>query len=534
VTKVLPANANIGEPLRQTDTAIDPAAEGTRPASTRLRSSSIGRRFSRFLIALCGGVAVVLVVSGFGPVRSAVQIGGDELFEVSKGLLWTKGFPLYSEVWNDQPPLHTVLLGLTFKLFGPTIHVARALAVGLGLLMFSGFFLLVRKRCGNLAAWVATVCLLMAPQALVLSVSVMLEVPAMALALCALLPLYEWTQGRRWTLLALSGGLFASALQMKLTAALTGPALAVEIMLASNGTGWFGKARESLRNMTIWGMSFVAAYIVLGVALGANFDLLWASHFSSRMGDELLETNSFAFSFGLLADHTEALWCLSAAVLLAALRNDWRRLAFPVVMLLTVSAIHLNHRPWWWYYYLHFAIPIAWLTGYAISVLLKADCIGDESGHLPFGALPSRLMAIALIGLCLFAGGTRLLSEVNGMQALQRVEANPVVAKMTEFAPRTRWVYAAGSVILPFHAGLPLIPELAVVPATRIWSGRLTDAQVLLIVKQYRPEQILISDPALGESVQSFADSDYDLAYQSGSTRLYVIKAVSQAPSRLK
>ncbi|MCW5555667.1 MAG: hypothetical protein KIS67_26355 [Verrucomicrobiae bacterium] len=50
------------------------------------------------------------------PLRSAVQIGADEGFEVAKATLCLHGHKLYSEVWNDQPPLHTWLITQVLKI----------------------------------------------------------------------------------------------------------------------------------------------------------------------------------------------------------------------------------------------------------------------------------------------------------------------------------------------------------------------------------------------------------------------------------
>ena len=65
--------------------------------------------------AATGKPAVILAIllGVFGliqsrvPLRTAVQIGPDEGFEVAKVTLCLHGHKLYSEVWNDEPPLHT-------------------------------------------------------------------------------------------------------------------------------------------------------------------------------------------------------------------------------------------------------------------------------------------------------------------------------------------------------------------------------------------------------------------------------------------
>src|SRR6187399_1124810 len=91
----------------------------------------------KILLAVFIATLVTMAATCDGPLRSAISISEDEQFEVTKALLWAKGYPLYEKVWNDQPPLHTVLLGTLFKGFGFRIGVARGLAV------FFGTFLLV-------------------------------------------------------------------------------------------------------------------------------------------------------------------------------------------------------------------------------------------------------------------------------------------------------------------------------------------------------------------------------------------------------
>src|SRR5438874_5356127 len=64
---------------------------------------------------------VLLLTLYFGlesllPLRTAVQIGGDEGFELAKATLCLKGYKLYSEVWNDQPPLHTAIITTMLEL----------------------------------------------------------------------------------------------------------------------------------------------------------------------------------------------------------------------------------------------------------------------------------------------------------------------------------------------------------------------------------------------------------------------------------
>jgi hypothetical protein len=77
-------------------------------------------------VVLAGLIAAFLLLQSRIPLGTTVQIGADEGFEVAKATLWLHGHRLYSEVWNDQPPLHTwlvtqVLRHVTTGILGPRL-----------------------------------------------------------------------------------------------------------------------------------------------------------------------------------------------------------------------------------------------------------------------------------------------------------------------------------------------------------------------------------------------------------------------------
>jgi hypothetical protein len=56
-----------------------------------------------------------------------------------------------------------------------------------------------------------------------------------------------------------------------------------------------------------------------------------------------------------------------------------------------------------------------------------------------------------------------------------------------------RWVFT-DDMRAAFWAGLPIPPELAVIPWKRLWSGQLTPEQVRAALERHRPELILLSE----------------------------------------
>jgi 4-amino-4-deoxy-L-arabinose transferase-like glycosyltransferase len=482
----------------------------------------------RFVLSVVVLGLAVLAIASAGPVSTAAEVGIAEHYEVTKALLWAKGFSLYGQVWNDQPPLHTVLLGLCFKGFGATIGIARTLAVAFGLSLLAACWVLVRRRCGILAAFLATVCLVVAPQVFELSVSVMLEVPAIGTALWALWPILQWQEKRRWPWLVLSGGVFAAALQIKLTAGVAAPALAVEILLAAQGLTKAGRVREAARALGIWVGSVAGVYLGLAAVLGTvPLDVLWASHFSAQTREHAGESLGLPFWSLLWFDHVEAVWAAGAGLLLLIWRRHWRRLAFLLVWLLTVMLIHLEHRPWWSYYYLHFALPLAWLSGYGIAELLQLawSSPADRGFWVRFQTYGCIGLASLLLAMVATYGGERLITEVEHMQTPPRLEKSALAAKMRQYSDRTRWVYARHN-IYAFHAGLTVVPELAVLPRKRFWSGQITNEQIWATVKRYRPEQLLLGDGLLDDSIREFVQAGYTRVYEDGANAVFVAKSL--------
>ena len=70
-------------------------------------------------------VGSIYCVASILPLRTAILIGADEGFEVAKATLSLNGYKVYTDVWNDQPPLHTFLVTETLWHFSSTM-LARA------------------------------------------------------------------------------------------------------------------------------------------------------------------------------------------------------------------------------------------------------------------------------------------------------------------------------------------------------------------------------------------------------------------------
>ncbi|MGH7215537.1 MAG: hypothetical protein ACREIT_12295, partial [Tepidisphaeraceae bacterium] len=132
----------------------------------------------------------------------------------------------------------------------------------------------------------------------------------------------------------------------------------------------------------------------------------------------------------------------------------------------------------------------------------------DPSRGRPSGG---SAIAVGLLVLCAWAAflACKNLKRVAGSVADTE---RGFVERMSALKPRTRWVYT-DRLVYPFHAGLRVPPPLAVVSLKRRAGGELNDRRLVTLLRQYRPEQILIGDDdLLGPQVRSLLGANYVLA----------------------
>ncbi len=207
----------------------------------------------------------------------------------------------------------------------------------------------------------------------------------------------------------------------------------------------------------------------------------------------------------------------------------WKRrweLLFPVVLLATAFAIHLWHRPYWYYYGLHFAIPLAWLGAVGIVEVFRAIW------RLDLGAsLATKLRAgMGWLGWSLVVSLVLTLAPEKAWNELMRLSAavpalgDPLVIEFRKRAAATHWVFT-DRVIYAFWAGVPVPPELAVIPSKRVWSGQISESEIVQCLERYRPEQILsLSGATDRPRLSDYIGANYQPDTDAGVGGLYLRK----------
>jgi len=468
------------------------------PSLGRLRISALP---AMALWVLCG-LGVVLLWSGR-------ILGGDEGMEAAKSLQLLLHPQSIEQMWNDQPPLWSIVGALIFRLFGPSMTAGRIAVVFLGFLMPLVWAIYWSKAGSRWAALVSVFLLWLAvPSCLG---SFMLEAPAYSVGTAAMLPLL--IRGQNRFSLFTSVCIASLALWLKLTAAF---ALVVPF-------SWL--LQRSWRRALLWGGG------VLGLTLLGSLVLPGWSWVEMR-SSHLNFWNDQIWRYHLDAAIYAQGWliCLLATFSLAS-RYVNKQLQ-PIVPWLSAAIvamlIHLLHRPFWSYYSVHLIAPLAVLAGVGVFDLW------ESLKRASLSTLERRVLL----------GGTSILSLlwfwqqetqiVDAYRSSTVIASSPITAELkllgqsghTMFSMNPAWTFAAQQVQTP--------PELTVIPLKRVWSGQISDTMISSLLASNRVDAIVLSQDVLKQSAWTNLLAAYLPTAREGTTILFERRELNPHPIDLK
>lgn len=401
---------------------------------------------------------------------TAYQFDSDEGINLAKAALVAEGYDLYADIWNDQPPLLTYALTAVHELTGGSVAWARALILLFAAILLNALFAIVRHGHGRAAAWFSVVLLCGTTFFAGLAVSVMVGLPAIALAIVALQVLLTGSEPGPKRLL-LAGAVFAVSLQVKFFTFLVVPALLVAAIWPDRFDFW--KAVRRLAWLLI-GLSLASLAIIL-IANVPVIDQLIEPH----VDDDLRTTHGFAGSaLDVLADLAENFWIvfLGAAGAVFCLRQ---RAGNGIVLLVWagVSAVaFMFHTPIHYHHALMYFVPLAGLAGIQAERLRKALWLDHRRWRWKVAAGLGALLVVAgyIIAIPYQSGGP----------------AWAVTREISKQGDAPDWVISDFP-IDAYQAGALVPPELAVYSKKRLNAGNLTAGLVIEAIETYRPQYVI-------------------------------------------
>ncbi|MFQ4143237.1 ArnT family glycosyltransferase [Chlorogloeopsis sp. ULAP02] len=477
------------------------------------------KNFIHQLIIILLFVGFVLAIR-FQPISQTFEFDYDEGFNLIKALLYSQGFSLYTQIWNDQPPLFTVLLSYWLNLFGYSIFAARLLILLFSALLIYCFYKLISSEVGKLPALIATILLFTSWLYIRLSISVMIGLPSLSLAMLSIYLLHLYRQNHRKFYIILSGITFALSLQTKLFTILLLPLMFFYIVDFNIKTVVNNKLSKTiLINAALWLIPLGLIYILIGVFFQQfwNHDQLITTHLNQPQNLKLENFNNREYLLYIISQDYDYIFLAFIGIGVIFLRKYINGI-FPIAWLITAVLILLNHQPLWYHYYPLLAIPICWLAAYGVAFLgdsfFKKKLINTKQLIIPF------LLIVILIGLVIATPPNPKGSVPKNMELMQLV---------LRYKDSTNWIFTDRP-IYAFYARLCVPPEIAVMSYKRLNSGELTSQEILSVLQKYRPEQIVLSrwtsQLKSDSKFLAYINTNYSKTYTNaiGSEEHYILK----------
>ena len=482
-------------------------------------------------------VVVVLLVVGWVVLwkRDYVQLGGDEGMEMAKAVLFAKAPHWVDRCWTDQPWLYSMVISRIWELGGENWNAARALSALAALFWIWATLQIAPEGKGFLHGLFIALCLVTWPLFFLLSFSTMVELPTMTFATLAVAVLAH----RRWSVWrgVVAGSLAGIACGIKLIAVLAFPAWILAVLVAkpetwpiSNWREWKRGIREALPRIAIWTVAWGG---VAGICLSLGphtHQYLLSTHWKSTQYLWAHGTKWFRFRW----DHIWPCWisllAATVAIVWLARHRRLKEALVPGALWLVPLGVHVFiTRPFWDYYMLHLAAGTAALGGWIMAELLR--WVYQQWNR----TVRWKVEAAWLLGACLVAGLLMIQvpsawREVLRIWALPRRDSSQLIDALRNLRPKVRLGFAYNNAYLA-NVGILPIPELAVLPKKRFWSGSLTRHKVIEMVREKKPGVILLQEGEVRSEKEwkSLLDEFYTRVVTEYDLSLYVRKDLVQA-----
>jgi len=482
-------------------------------------------RAGRLLWLLSPWMLVALVIL-FYPFRFAFELDADEGVNLMKSLLVNQGAELYTDVWSDQPPLLTYLIAVLFQIVGVNLTVVRLMILLFSCALFWAAVQYLRTFWGSPHAIAGGLVLILLPSYMRLSVSIMIGLPAIALALLSFLAISYWHKDGRKLWLVLSGLALALSVMTKLFTGLLAP-LFIAGLIAQEWRGF--RKTGSWSNFLIPGGLWTGGFGITALLIGLisiypdGPSQLTVTHWAAQS----TEFNDSTTIAGYLSESLPAIFLAvigSVYVIQQGRLTGLYLMGWALAGFLLLSQVS----PVWYHHQLLVTIPVAILAGIAVGELLIA--IRNRFHKTQIVSVRAALH-VAVAVLIPYLAASTLSNSISELDYRlpnlrpppadsRQIEAVGMLDVMREYADATNFILTDRP-MFAIWLGKPVPPEVAALTGKRLLTGELSQVEIISAIEQYQPEQVALARFELPQ-VEAYLQQHYRLVYHLTDHRLYV------------
>jgi 4-amino-4-deoxy-L-arabinose transferase-like glycosyltransferase len=455
------------------------------------------------------------------PFRERFEFDPDEGINAMVSLLVARGYAMFAEIWSDHPPLLPHLLAVWLRLFGSSIQTARILTLLFSTILLGAAYKILSDTWGIACALAGALLIFLLPFYNTLSVAVMIGLPAIALAMVALLALLNWHLRKADIWLVLSAIALAFSILTKLFTGFLAPIFLIGILIDQKYDqpkieSW----AKLLRPAIIWALMFTGILLGIGLLLikPENLPQFFGNHLAARQVEHYLNLPKSYTLLGYLRESWLIFLLALVGGILAISKRKW--LSLYLIAWTAIGYLLLNFQvPVWYHHQLLITIPAAMLAGVAIGEAVHSISSIYHSRRIL--SLQGLLIMVILIvfGLALITRVPTTISEFSQPDMLLERE-RLFLTRMSNHAPETHWV-VTDMPMYAYRIGASVPPPVVALSEKRLITGELTEDQIVDVVQEYRPEQVLIGRFEFPK-LKAYLEQDYKLLYRRGKRALYL------------
>lgn len=454
------------------------------------------------------------------PFREVFEFDPDEGQNAMISLMINRGYSMYSEIWSDHPPLFPYLLDYWLRIFGYEIHTARILVLFFSSMLLASAYQFLRKAWGTWHAVAGLILIILLPYYTRLSVSLMIGLPAIAFAMCALSALQLWHRKGSSVWLIISGLMLVASLFIKLFTIILVPIFLLGIYLDERHKQNQEKWIFFPRSLATWFITTILAGVVLGLLLIGPRAMVELVNFylQAALINSYLEAAKIYDINWFLSDSLPLLVLAAIGSVFAIIAKNWGSLYLTAWTILAYLTL-LWQIPVWYHHQLLITIPAAMLAGAAIGQSIDTISQLFRKKGKPIWLVSLAIISMAVLIFSLVARLPETLLEFSTPDTLLERERLFLV-RSSNHAAETEW-FVTDTPMYAFRIKASVPPNLAVFSDKRILSGGLNEEQILAAIATYRPEQVFIGRfnfPA----VRDYLQDNYRLLYERGKRSLYL------------
>jgi hypothetical protein len=474
----------------------------------------------------------------FYPFRFRFELDADEGINLIKVMMTLRGFDLYSEIWSDQPPVFNAFLTLWFRLLGMNVNAGRILVLGCSTVLLISAMYYLQRFWGLAHAVLGAIAITTLPFYKTLSVSIMIGLPSIAIAMLSFVAFMRWYEDMKHRWLVISAIFLALSVMTKLWTGILAPIFFLGIFFKKAQPFQNHKAlKESVRPLLIWAVCFLLVLALIAVFLvGPLYVPQLVNVHLAASGTEKMQSKEAGNPMLTYLDDSIPLYFLSVAGVIVTIQTKkWHALylvAWGVAAFLLLSW----NAPFWHHHQLLITIPAAMLgaIGMGAAFVDLYQRIG-RSKRLTLNLLPSVLILALSINFAAqrfpptIRGFKLNLPNILGTYDPAEQTDFEIVAIMADYADKTHIVFTDRP-MYAFRSGLPVHPYLAVMTEKRYSTGQPTQEEILAILEQIKPEQVILGRldiPAVRDYMET---RNFVRVDNSPRSRHYVAREIMDIP----